>query len=54
MDIETCSSREEELEETERLHAVERARLAGTRGYIVDEFENNMRNAIKKGASTNG
>ena len=47
-------SREEELVEAERLLAVERARLAGTRGCTVNEFESNMRDAIKKGASTNG
>ena len=54
MDIETYSRREEELKEAERLLAIERARFAGTRGYTVDEFEQNMREAIKKGASSNG
>jgi prevent-host-death family protein len=50
MDMETYSSREESLAEAERLLCAERARLAGTRGYTVDEFHNNMREAIKKGA----
>ena len=50
MDMETYSRREEDLAVAERLLAVERARLAGTRGYSADEFQNNMRDAIKKGA----
>ena len=54
MDIETYSKREEGLAEAERLLAAERARLAGTRGYSVDEFQNNMREAIKKGAEAHG
>ena len=52
MDIETYSRREEDLATAERLLAAERARLAGTQGYSVQEFENNMRNAIKNGASS--
>ena len=54
MDIETYSRREEDLATTERLLAAERARLAGTRGYTVDEFQNNMRAAIEKGAKAHG
>jgi PHD/YefM family antitoxin component YafN of YafNO toxin-antitoxin module len=50
MDMETYSRREEDLAAAERLLAAERARLAGTRGYTVDEFQNNMREAIRKGA----
>ena len=50
MDMETYGRREEDLAIAERLLAAERARLAGTQGYSVDEFENNMRQAIKKGA----
>jgi len=54
MDIETYSRREENLAIAERLLAAERARLAGTRGYSVEEFNNNMREAINKGAGTHG
>ena len=54
MDMETYSRREEDLAVAERLLAAERARLAGTRGYLVDEFQSNMRQAIKKGAKTHG
>ena len=51
MDMETYSRREEDLATAERLLAAERARLTGTRGYSVDEFQGNMRKAIKKGAA---
>jgi len=54
MDIETYSRREEDLAAAERLLAAERARLAGTTGYSTDEFQNNMRQAIKNGAKTHG
>ncbi|MCL1874995.1 MAG: type II toxin-antitoxin system Phd/YefM family antitoxin [Synergistaceae bacterium] len=54
MDMETYSSREEDLATAERLLAAERARLAGTRVYTLEEFQNNMRHAIKKGAKTSG
>ena len=54
MDIETYSRREEDLDIAQRLLVAERARLEGTRGYTVDEFGENMRNAIKKGVSSNG
>jgi len=50
MDIETYSRREEDLAIAERLLAAERARLSGTQGYTVDEFKNNMHDAIRKGA----
>jgi prevent-host-death family protein len=50
MDIETYSRREEDLLIAERLVAAERARLEGVRGYTVDEFGQNMREAIRKGA----
>jgi PHD/YefM family antitoxin component YafN of YafNO toxin-antitoxin module len=50
MDIETYGRREEDLAVAERLLAAEKARLSGTQGYSVDEFQNNMRQAIKKGA----
>jgi PHD/YefM family antitoxin component YafN of YafNO toxin-antitoxin module len=49
MDMETYSRREEALLAAERLVAAERARLEGARGYTVDEFEQNMRDAILKG-----
>jgi len=52
MDLETYSRREGDLAVAERLLAAERARLAGTRGYGVDEFQSHMREAIKKGAKT--
>jgi PHD/YefM family antitoxin component YafN of YafNO toxin-antitoxin module len=51
MDIETFNRREEDLQTAERLVAAERSRLSGTRGYSVDEFEKNMREAIEKGAA---
>ena len=54
MDVETYSRREEDLAVAERLLAAERARLAGTRGYSVHEFQSHMRQAIKKGAKTRG
>ncbi|MCL2344013.1 MAG: type II toxin-antitoxin system Phd/YefM family antitoxin [Firmicutes bacterium] len=54
MDIETYRRREEDLAVAERLLAAERARLEGTRGYTVDEFQSNMREAIKKGANSRG
>ncbi|NLO40207.1 MAG: type II toxin-antitoxin system Phd/YefM family antitoxin [Ruminiclostridium sp.] len=50
MDIETYNKREDDLATAERLLAVERARLLGTQGYSVDEFEKNMREAINRGA----
>ena len=51
MDVETYNKREEDLATAERLLAAERARLQGTKGYTVDEFEQNMRSAIAKGAA---
>lgn len=50
MDMETYSRREEDLATAERLLAAEKARLEGTRGYTVDQFHENMRSAIRKGA----
>jgi len=52
MDVETYSRREEDLATAERLLAAERARLTGTRGYSITDFQNNMRKAIKKGAAS--
>jgi len=50
MDMETYNRREEELAVAERLVAAERSRLAGTRGYSINQFEQKMREAIAKGA----
>jgi PHD/YefM family antitoxin component YafN of YafNO toxin-antitoxin module len=51
MDMETYNQREDDLLAAERLFSAERARLQGTKGYTVDEFEANMREAVKKGAA---
>lgn len=51
MDLETYGRRERDLDEAIRLVETERARLQGTRGYTVDEFESNMREAIARGAA---
>ena len=51
MDMETYSRMEDSLAEAECLLSAERARLAGTRGYTVDEFQRNMLEAIKKGVN---
>ena len=51
MDVETYSRREEDLATAQRLLAAEHARLTGTRGYSVEEFQANMRKAIDKGAA---
>jgi PHD/YefM family antitoxin component YafN of YafNO toxin-antitoxin module len=51
MDIETFNKRERDLATAERLLSAERARQQGVEGYTADEFEENMRNAIKKGAA---
>jgi len=51
MDMETYNRREKDLATAERLVAAERSRLAGTRGYSVNEFGENMRKAIAKGAA---
>jgi PHD/YefM family antitoxin component YafN of YafNO toxin-antitoxin module len=50
MDMETYSRREEALLQAERLIAAERARLEGAKGYTLEEFEQNMREAINKGS----
>ena len=49
MDIETFNRREEDLATAERLIAAEKSRIGGIRGYTVDEFEKNMRDAIEQG-----
>ena len=43
--------KEENQTTAERLASAERARLAGTVGYSVDEFEKNMKEAIAKGVA---
>jgi len=54
MDMETFNRREDDLATAERLLATERARLLGTQGYTVDEFEKNMREAISRGTEHGG
>lgn len=51
MDIATYGRREEDLAQAERLLMAEKARLTGVQGYSVDAFENQMRQAIKRGAT---
>ena len=51
MDIETYSRREEDLATAERLLAAREARLNGAKGYTVDEFRQNMMEAIRSGAA---
>jgi len=51
MDMETYSRREEDLATAERLLAAERARLAGVKGYTLDEFKEHMDAAIARGAA---
>ena len=46
----TVNQREEDLAAAELLLAAEKARMLGTRGYTVEEFGQNMREAIDKGA----
>jgi PHD/YefM family antitoxin component YafN of YafNO toxin-antitoxin module len=50
MDVETYNKREDDLMTAQRLLSAERARLHGVKGFTADEFEQNMRVAIKKGA----
>ncbi len=47
---ETFNRREDDLATAERLLTAERSRLLGVQGCTVDEFENNMREAIARGA----
>jgi len=51
MDVDTYNKREDDLATAERLLSAERARLQGVKAYTVNEFEENMRVAIKRGAS---
>jgi len=50
MDIETYSRREDDLLLAQRLAAVELARLSGTKDYKLEEFRQNMLEAIEHGA----
>ena len=51
MDVATYNKREDDLAAAERLLSAELARMQGVKGYTVDEFEQNMRSAIKRGAA---
>jgi PHD/YefM family antitoxin component YafN of YafNO toxin-antitoxin module len=51
MDVDTYNRREDDLATAERLLSAERERLQGVIGYTADEFEQNMRSAIKKAAA---
>ena len=50
MDIETYSRREEDLALAQRLSAAELARLSGMKDFSVEEFNQNMLEAIARGA----
>jgi len=52
MDIATYSRREEDLALAQRLAAVELARFSGTKDYSLDEFMNNMLEAIDQGTKS--
>jgi hypothetical protein len=49
MDIATYSRREEDLAFAQRLAAVELARLSGTKDISIEEFRQNMLEAIDQG-----
>ena len=51
MDMATYNKREDDLATAERLLSAERARLQGVKNYTADEFEDNMRVVIKRGAA---
>ena len=51
MDLESYNKREDDLAIAERLLSAERSRIQGLKGYSINEFEQNMRAAIKKGAA---
>ena len=46
MDIETYSRREEDLALAQRLSAIELARLSGSKDFSIEEFRQNMLEAI--------
>ena len=51
MDIQTFSRREEELALAQRLAAVELSRLSGTKDFSIEEFRQNMLEAIDSGSA---
>ncbi|GHV89487.1 prevent-host-death protein [Spirochaetia bacterium] len=51
MDMETYSRREEDLIVAERLMDAERRRMAGEKGYTIEELEESLTEAIKLGAA---
>jgi len=53
MDIATYSRREEDLALAQRLAVVELARLSGTKDYSLEEFKQNMLDAIDQGTKQN-
>ena len=53
MDIATYSQREEDLALAQRLASVELSRLSGTKDYTLEEFKQNMNQAISQGANQN-
>ena len=46
----TCKQSEEDLAVAIRLLTAENARLAGAKGYTVDAFKQNMKEAIVRGS----
>jgi len=53
MDIETYSRREEDLALAQRLASAELARISGIKDLSLDDFEQNMLEAIERGAKQN-
>ena len=51
MDIGSYNRREEDLVAAMHLVEAERSRMFGAYGYTVDEFEQNMRDAIARGVA---
>ena len=51
LDIDAYNQREEDLAAAERLVEAERARIHGSNGFTINEFEQNMRISIAKGAA---
>jgi len=54
MDIDTYSQREDDLALAQRLVSAEMARLSGTRDYNLEEFNQNMLDAIERGIENTG
>lgn len=50
MDLETYGRRERDLDDAQRLLDAERARFEGAQGVSVDQFADNMRDAIARGS----